>query len=70
MPGGMNGAELGKKARQLKPDIRIVYSSGFPSDALADRDGMQVDGPLLSKPYHRDEFVTIIHHAMEGEAKT
>ena len=64
MPGGMNGVELANKVRQLIPGIKVIYSSGFPSDALNERSGTKVDGPLLSKPYHRNEFVATIRRAM------
>jgi PAS domain S-box-containing protein len=65
MPGGMNGVELAQKARQLSPKLKIVYSSGFPADALTERSGMQVDAPLLRKPYQRAEFAAMIQRTME-----
>jgi PAS domain S-box-containing protein len=67
MPGGMNGVELARKVRELKPDVKIIYSSGFPSEALSERSGTQVDGPLLYKPYQRIEFSTAIRRVMEGD---
>jgi CheY-like chemotaxis protein len=67
MPGGMNGVELARKVRELKPGMKIVYSSGFPSDALAERSGTQVDGPLLYKPYQRNDFAAVIRRAMDGD---
>ncbi len=66
MPGGMNGVELARKTRQLLPSLKVVYSSGFPADALAERSGANVDGPLLTKPYLRSEFVATINQVMTG----
>jgi PAS domain S-box-containing protein len=66
MPGGMNGVELAQKIRQLRPDIKIVYSSGFPADALAERSMPLADAPLLHKPYQRAEFNAMIRGVMEG----
>jgi PAS domain S-box-containing protein len=66
MPGGMNGVELVQYARVLRPDLKIVFSSGFPAEALAERSMSLVDGPLLHKPYQRAEFNAIVHHVMEG----
>ena len=60
MPGGMNGVELAGKVRQLLPEIKVIYSSGFPSDALAESNGTTVDGPLLTKPYQRNDFVAAV----------
>jgi two-component SAPR family response regulator len=62
----MNGVELAEKARQLNPLLRVVYSSGFPADALAERNGTRIDGLMLRKPYQRTEFTTIIQRALEG----
>jgi len=64
MPGGMNGVELANSIHQLKPNIKIVYLSGFPSERLAEKSGMQVKGPLLRKPYQKQEFIDFIHRAM------
>ncbi len=68
MPGGMNGVELAKEARELCPGLKVIFSTGYPSDALVERSGLRFDGPLLRKPYRRAEFVTIIEHALQGAA--
>jgi DNA-binding LytR/AlgR family response regulator len=61
----MNGVELAEKARQLSPTLKVIYSSGFPADALIERNGTMVDAPLLRKPYQRAEFAAIIQRTME-----
>jgi len=67
MPGGMNGVDLVQRARDLRPDLKIIYSSGFPAEALAERSMPLVDGPLLRKPYQRHEFADMVHRVMEGD---
>jgi len=67
MPGGMNGVELAHKVRQLNPKIKIIYCSGFPADALAERSMPLVDGPLLHKPYQRDEFSATVRRVLENK---
>ena len=64
MPGGMNGVELAQKVHQLLPQIKIIYSSGFPADSLAERNMPALDGPLLRKPYQRTEFDAAIRRAL------
>jgi PAS domain S-box-containing protein len=66
MDGGMNGAELVQKARVLRPGLKIIYSSGFPAEGLAEKTMSLVDGPLLRKPYQRTEFAAIVHSVMES----
>jgi CheY-like chemotaxis protein len=66
MPGGMNGVELAEKARLLSPRLKVIYSSGFPADALVERNGTKVDDPMLRKPYQRSEFAEIIRRTLAG----
>jgi CheY-like chemotaxis protein len=67
MPGGMNGVELAHKARALRPGLKIIYSSGFPAEALAEKSMPLIEGPLLRKPYQRGEFTAIINRTMGGD---
>ena len=66
MPGGMTGVELSEKIRQLRPDLKVIYTSGFPADAFTGRFGTKLDGPMLRKPYHRAEFLALIQRTMEA----
>ena len=66
MPGGMNGVELAQKIRQSLHQVKVIYCSGFPANALAERSMSLVDGPLLHKPYQRAEFDAFVRAAMEG----
>jgi len=67
MPGGMNGVELAQQVRQLNPKIKVIYCSGFPAGALAERSMPPVDGPLLHKPYQREEFGALVRRMIESE---
>lgn len=60
MPGGISGVELAQRVHELRPHIKIMYSSGFPADALAERRMSLANGPLLHKPYQRSEFQKIV----------
>jgi PAS domain S-box-containing protein len=66
MPGGMNGAVLAQKARILRPRLRIIFSSGFPAEALKEKTIPLIDGPLLRKPYQRTEFAAVVYRVMEA----
>jgi PAS domain S-box-containing protein len=67
MPGGMNGVELARQIREELPQIRVVYCSGYPANAMADRGLPPIDGQLLQKPYKRSEFETAVREAFEGQ---
>ena len=67
MPGGMSGAVLAERGRLLRPAMKIVYSSGFPADALAERTPMVLDTPLLRKPYQRADLQAFVRRAMSDD---
>jgi signal transduction histidine kinase len=61
MPGGMSGRELAEAALAARPDLRVLYTSGYARDALPEQDATDRDIPLLRKPYHREELALALH---------
>jgi signal transduction histidine kinase len=56
----MNGAQLAKAARELRPDLPIVLATGYaelPS-------GFDEDLPKISKPYQQDQLAVAISSAL------
>jgi PAS domain S-box-containing protein len=54
MPGGMSGFELAQAAQGLKPELKILFTSGYAEPALA-KQGLRA-GAWLKKPYTADEL--------------
>ena len=50
MPG-MNGRELAARQAQLRPAIRVLYTSGYTEDAILRHGVLDDPGRFLSKPY-------------------
>jgi PAS domain S-box-containing protein len=55
MPGGMNGSQLASEARTLRPELKVLLTSGYVGGAANDQ-VLEEDLPLLTKPYRRDEL--------------
>lgn len=47
MPGSMDGWALARAARKLRPDLPVIYASGFSADEPEFVEGAR----LFSKPY-------------------
>jgi CheY-like chemotaxis protein len=56
MPGGMNGVQLAVEAGRLRPGLRVLLTSGYANEALADQHSIPTDVPVLTKPYRREEL--------------
>jgi PAS domain S-box-containing protein len=54
MPGGMNGVELAREARRMRPGLKLLLASGYPMSALDNAD--LTDVSFISKPYRWTEL--------------
>lgn len=62
MPHGMNGVELARAARALRPRLRVLLASGYPTRTMSGAPLFDADGefPFLSKPYRTSELAAAL----------
>jgi CheY-like chemotaxis protein len=61
MPGEMNGIELAAAARQRRPALRILFTSGYAEDLAA---GSPIADRVLQKPYRFEELADRVGAAL------
>lgn len=67
MPGGLGGLDLAKAAQALRPDLPVLFTSGY-SDALLNRDGRLEPGvQLLGKPYQLGDLARKIRAVIDAQ---
>ena len=49
MPG-MNGRELSNRARELRPDLKVLFMSGYSPNAVVHQGRVERDVQLIRKP--------------------
>ena len=62
MPG-MNGAEVARKAHAQRPDMAIIFASGF-SETTAVEAAMGEHARLLHKPFEVQELQSTLHELL------
>ena len=50
MPEGISGRELAEQLRVRKPELKVIYTSGYSEDVMGNEIGMR-DAMFLQKPY-------------------
>ena len=55
MPG-MDGAELVRRAREIRGRLPVIVTSGYPAEYLDDHGGVPADADLLQKPFSSTEL--------------
>jgi len=66
MPGGVSGVSLARTARELRPGLRVLLTSGFVGD------GQVIEGrefPLLDKPYETPVMASMLRKLLDRPDK-
>jgi CheY-like chemotaxis protein len=63
MPKGMNGIQLARSARELRPDLKVILASGYPLPALREQYGRIDDFAFVTKPYRLAELAKVLRAA-------
>ena len=66
MPGGMSGRELAEKVLKLRPDIKVLYTSGYTDNAIVHQGRLDPGVLLLTKPYRKSQLANMIRRALTG----
>jgi PAS domain S-box-containing protein len=62
----VNGAKLAEEARRRRPDLRILFTTGYTRDAVV-HDGVLDPGvELLGKPYSVEELAAKVRHVLDA----
>ncbi|HET6906643.1 MAG TPA: response regulator, partial [Rhodanobacteraceae bacterium] len=67
MPGGMTGPQLAAAARELRPGLPVLYTSGYTENAIVHHGRVDPGVNLLHKPYRRPELAAKIRAALSEE---
>jgi len=69
MPGGMNGFELGREARQRRRGIAMLYASGYAWETMDGHERLNGDDHVIGKPYQNEELARWVRNALDGCAQ-
>ncbi len=68
MPDGLTGYELARRARETRPGLRILFTSGYTAIGAGEETDGRAGRPLLSKPYRKRELAHFIRAALDEGA--
>jgi nitrogen-specific signal transduction histidine kinase/ActR/RegA family two-component response regulator len=66
MPGGINGKELASRAKQKRPNLKVLFTSGFPGASLTNGGELDQCDALLSKPYRHHDLAEAVHKILHS----
>ena len=51
LPGGLNGRQLADTAREMRPDLRVLYTTGYARNAIVHHGTLDPGVELMVKPF-------------------
>ena len=67
MPGGISGRELGKRLLAEKPDLKIIYCSGYTDEVLGSKSPLRNDDNFIEKPFEMGAFLDKIRNCLDSK---
>lgn len=68
MADGMTGYELAGLARDRRPGLKILFTSGYTAIGAGQESDSRAGGPLLSKPYRKRDLAQFVRAALDEAA--
>ncbi len=66
MPGQIGGRDIAEAAKNLRPDLKILFTSGYSENSIGHNGRLDPGIELLSKPYRRDQLATKVRKVLDS----
>lgn len=67
MPGTLNGLALARTAQQLRPELRVLLTSGFTGKIIEKNESDDLVRSMLRKPYHASDLAIRVRETLDRE---
>lgn len=65
LPGGMNGRQLAEAARRLRPELRVLFTTGYARNAIVHHGRLDPGIDLISKPFSAAALASKIRELLD-----
>jgi signal transduction histidine kinase/ActR/RegA family two-component response regulator len=69
MPGGVGGRELARRLLADRPDLRVIYCSGYTDEMLGADLPLRRSGNFLEKPFDVHAFLARVRNVLDAHTK-
>jgi CheY-like chemotaxis protein len=66
MPGQINTREFARRAQEMRPGLKVLFTSGYTQNAIVHNGRLDDDANLLSKPYRKDDLARKLRSLLDG----
>ncbi len=66
MPGGMSGRDLATELRRRRPDLKVIFSSGYSREPVGQIPELRRGDRFLAKPYDPGALALLVRELLDG----
>jgi PAS domain S-box-containing protein len=66
LPGGMTGGIVAERARALRPDLLVLFTTGYARKSISQAGRLDPDVDLLAKPFTYADLATRVRQLLDG----
>ncbi|WP_375399017.1 PAS domain S-box protein [uncultured Sphingomonas sp.] len=69
LPGGMNGRQVADAARIARPDLKVLFVTGYAENAAVGNGHLEPGMQVITKPFVMTELATKIRDMIDGDVR-
>lgn len=62
----MNGRELAQEARRMRPELPVLFTTGYAQDAMFQQGELERNAELLTKPFNRTQLAARVRQLLDA----
>jgi PAS domain S-box-containing protein len=66
LPGGMTGAQVAAQARELRPQLRVLFTTGYARNAIIHHGRLDKGVQLITKPFTFNDLAAKVRDVLDG----
>jgi two-component system NtrC family sensor kinase len=70
LPNGMNGRQLAEEALQRRPELKVLYATGYTRNAIIHQGRLDAEVELLTKPFTAEALARKVRQILDGKPAT
>lgn len=70
LPGGMTGAQVAAKARELRPDLKVLFTTGYARNAIIHHGRLDKGVDLITKPFTAGDLAARVRDILDRPRRT
>lgn len=67
LPGGMNGRQLSEAARRLRPDVKVLFTTGYARNAIVHDGRLDPGVALIVKPFSQGALADKLRDVLDAD---